>query len=127
MTTWRGPVATTNLVTFNADSKYVAFSATEIGDTTAADQSAVIKKAISERDDILGYVVGVDYQFPKQMLDEVRTFDMSMITDTVNPMGTEYDALSLPPGSSNGGIPSLIQYAGGDLKTGVVRFKLEIK
>jgi hypothetical protein len=127
MTTWRGPVATTNLVTFNADSKYVAFSATEIGDTTAADQSAVIEKAISERDDILGYVVGVDYQFPKQMLDEVRTFDMSMITDTVNPMGTEYDALSLPPGSSNGGIPSLIQYAGGDLKTGVVRFKLEIK
>ena len=127
MTTWRGAVKTTDLVSYNAESKFVAFAPMQIGDTTASNQADVIEKAIAQRDEIVGHVVAVDYDFPKQMLDEVRTFDSSMLTDTVDPTGQEYDALSLPPGSSNGGIPSLIQFAGGDLKTGVVRFKLEIK
>lgn len=129
MTTWRGDVKMSDLVTFDENSKFVKFTPTAIGDTSLADESANIAKAIKEQEDVLGHITAVDYKFPKQMLDKVRSaYDDRLYGPIINPETgePEFSGLDKLPGSANGGVPHMIHYAGGDTKTGIVRFHLHL-
>ena len=128
MATFRGAAKITDLVTFDADSKFVAFAPSTIGDTTGvADVSGDIAKAIKERENILGHITAVDMTFPKQFLDRVKTaYDDRLYSPIIDPETGAFDELDRLPGSANDGVPHMIQYAGGDNKTGVVRFHLHL-
>lgn len=130
MTTWRGEATTEMLVTFDADSKFVAYVPAAIGDTSLGDESANIAAALDKQLDILGQVTLVDKNWPKQMLDKVVTmYDDRLYSPIINPETGEFQdgtGLDKLPGSANGGVPHSIAYAGGDVKTGVVQFKLRL-
>jgi len=127
--TVRGDVKVSDLITFDENSKFVKFSATAIGDTSVGDESANIAAAIKEQGDILGHVTAVDYKFPKQMLDKVKSaYDERLYSPIINPETgeKEFSGLDKTQGSATDGVPHMIQYAGGDLKTGIVRFHLHL-
>lgn len=123
--TVRGDVKVSDLITFDENSKFVKFSASTIDEADAA----TIKAAIEEREDILGHVTAVDYKFPKQMLDKVKSaYDERLYSPIINPETgeKEFSGLDKTQGSATDGVPHMIQYAGGDLKTGIVRFHLHL-
>lgn len=127
--TVRGDVKVSDLITFDENSKFVKFSATAIGDTSVGNEAVNIAKAIKEQEDVLGHVTAVDYKFPKQMLDKVKSaYDERLYSPIINPETgeREFSGLDKTQGSATDGVPHMIQYAGGDLKTGIVRFHLHL-
>lgn len=125
MTTFRGEVKASAQVTYDADSKFVVFTPSTVD---VADATTVVT-AIEEREEILGHITAVDYKFPKQMLDKVTTaYDDRLYSPIINPQtgAAEFQSLDKMPGSANDGVPHMIQYAGGDLNTGIVRFHLHL-
>ena len=73
MATWRGEAKPGDFVVVDENSRFVVYSASAIGDTTAGDESANIAAAIDKTLDIVGQVYKVDTNFPKQFLDRVKT------------------------------------------------------
>ena len=116
-----GAVKPGDLVTYNADSHFVVYSAPVIADV------AEVKAAIEGTFEVLGTVAFVDKEFPKQMLDRVKTaYDTRLYSEIKNADGSDFDELNKLPGSANDGVPHMIQFAGGDLNSGVVSFKLQM-
>lgn len=66
--------------------------------------------------DIIGQVLAVDTDWPKDYLDRVRTAYASAVTGM--------DTLDRTPGSATGGLPDNIYLAGGSAAKGVVRINL---
>jgi hypothetical protein len=136
MATWKGAAQADGLVTFDEDSKWKLFvkPTLTVGDTSQADESASIVAAIEKSADahlnIVGIVTDVDVSFPKQILDQVKTaYDTRLYSEIINPETGEFtdgSGLDKMPGSATDGVPHAIQYAGGDVKTGVVTFKLKL-
>lgn len=130
MTTWRGAAKFGGLVTFNADSKFVLAEEVALDATDLESLATSVEAAMKAKEDVLGVVVTVDTAFPKQMLNEVVTaYDERLYSPIINPeTGTFTDGSGLDkmPGSATDGVPHMIQYAGGDLKTGVVSFRLSL-
>ena len=128
MATWRGAVKPGDFVTFNKDSAWVAYTPVAITDTSATDQSAAISAALAKQLAIVGQVVLVDYAFPKQFLDRVKTaYDDRLTGPVVDGRTGLTSKLDKMPGSATDGAPHNVFYAGGDTKTGIVRFNMNIK
>lgn len=126
--TWRGGVKPGDFVTFDMDSAWVAYSPVAIGDTSADDESSNIAAAIAKTLDIVGQVVLVDGDFPKQFLDRVKTaHDDRLQGPIVDGRTGQISQLDKMPGSATDGAPHNVFYAGGDTKTGIVRFNMNIK
>lgn len=130
MATWRGPAVPGALVTFNADSKFVMFSPGEVDDTDLASVKASVEAAILKEHEVIGLITDVDTAWPKQLLNQVKTaYDPRLYSGIINPqtgMFQDGNGLDQMPGSATDGVPHAIQYAGGDLKTGMVTFKLKL-
>ncbi|MDD3412447.1 MAG: hypothetical protein PHY47_00440 [Lachnospiraceae bacterium] len=130
MTTWRGAAAHGGKVTFNADSKFVLAQEVALDDTDVASLKDTVAAALAAKELVVGTIVGIDTSFPKQLLDQVVTaFDERLYSPIINPetgLFTDGSGLDKMPGSANDGVPHMIQYAGGDLKTGVVSFRLSL-
>lgn len=118
MATWRGAVKHGDFVTFDKDSAWKSFdpaSIAALGDVT---------KLL----DIVGQVVMVDHNFPKQFLDRVKTaYDDRLHGSIVDGRTGKINQLDKMPGSATDGAPHNVFYAGGDTKTGIVRFNMNIK
>lgn len=128
MATWRGAVKPGDFVTFDMNSAWVAYSPVAIGDTSEEDESANIAAAIKKTLDIVGQVVLVDGDFPKQFLDRVKTaHDDRLQGPIVDGRTGAISKLDKMPGSATDGAPHNVFYAGGDTKTGIVRFNMNIK
>lgn len=128
MATWRGGVKPGDFVTFDMDSAWVSYSPVAIGDTSADDESGNIAAAIKKTLDIVGQVVLVDSNFPKQFLDRVKTaHDDRLQGPIVDGRTGQISQLDKMPGSATDGAPHNVFYAGGDTKTGIVRFNMNIK
>jgi hypothetical protein len=126
--TFRGSAKPGDFVTINEESKFVAYAASAIGDTSAGDESASIAAAIDASLDIVGQIVLVDDKFPKQFLDRVKTaYDDRLTGPLVDGKTGETSKLDRMPGSATDGAPHNVYYAGGDTKTGIVRFNMNIK
>lgn len=129
MTTWRGDVGF-GLVTFDADSKFKLYSAPAIDDTDAETVAASVAELLASKEDIVGLVTHVAMDWPKQLLDKVKTaYDTRLYSPIINPINGQVltEGLDKMPGSATDGVPHQIQYAGGDLKTGMVTFHLRLK
>jgi hypothetical protein len=125
---FRGSVNSGDFVTINAESKFVAYSAGVISGTEAADAGPDIMAAIDASLDIVGQVTLVDYNFPKQFLDRVKTsYDDRLTGSIVDGRSGTTGKLDRMPGSATDGAPHNVYYAGGDIKTGIVRFNMNIK
>jgi len=124
MAVWKGAAKPGDLVTFDIDSKFVAYSPAAI--TAIADVAPALEKQL----DIIGIVTHVDSEWPKQLLDQVKTaYDPRLMSPVVNPdTGAFGDGSGLDkmPGSATDGVPHAIQYAGGNLNTAMVTFKLKL-
>ena len=126
--TFRGSVKPGDFVTYDENSRFVAYSAGAIGDTSAGDESANISAALDASLDILGTVVLVDDKFPKQFLDRVKTAHDKRLQGAIQDGRTgEISKLDRQPGSANDGAPHNIWYAGGDVKSSIVRFNMNIR
>jgi hypothetical protein len=130
MTTFRGDAKFEGLVTFNAESKFVMYTAPNLDEATLASLAASVEAALDSQHNIVGVITNVDKVWPKQLLDQVVTaYDERLYSPIINPetgLFTDGSGLDKMPGSANGGVPHMIQYAGGDNKTGVVTFKLKL-
>jgi hypothetical protein len=101
------------LVTFNKNSNFImlpaiADIALDTTDTYAdAAVNAAVNAAIAEVNKYSGRVLGrvyfIDDEFPKDMLDWVRTW---------NPNGSGFTALDKAPGTATAGLPDMLSYAG---------------
>lgn len=128
MATWRGSVKPGDFVTFDKDSAWVAYSPVAIGDTSATNEAANIAAAISKSLSIVGQVVLVDGNFPKQFLDKVKTAHDDRLNGSIVEGRTgQINQLDKMPGSATNGAPHNIHFAGGDQKSGIVRFNMNIK
>jgi hypothetical protein len=124
---WRGDVQPGDFVTIDANSHFVKYEHGAIGDTSAGNEAAAIQGAISKALDIVGQVTLVDDQFPKQFLDRVKTAYDDRLTGPIKDGRTgELSRLDRLPGSATDGAPHNVHYAGGDVKTGIVRFNMNI-
>lgn len=104
-----------SLVTFNSRSNLVelsaleasAFAAGTAGDPTDAELKAEFNRIIefvnSNEKAVLGKVLYVDTQFPKDFLEMVRTY---------KPNGVNISMLQTPDGSATKGLPNLLTFAG---------------
>lgn len=130
MATWKGAAKAGDLVTFDIDSHFVAFAPSALDNTDATALAASVEVALKEREDILGVVTCIESQWPKQLLDQVKTaFDPRLYSPVVSPdtgVFTDGSGLDQMPGSATDGVPHAIQYAGGNLNTAVVTFKLKL-
>lgn len=124
MATWKGAAKAGDLVTFDINSHFVAFSAANL---TSFDE---VEAALKAREDIIGVVTAIESQWPKQLLDQVKTaYDPRLYSPVVSPdtgVFTDGSGLDQMPGSATDGVPHAIQYAGGNLNTAVVTFKLKL-
>jgi hypothetical protein len=124
MTTFVGACKPGDLVTFNIDSKFVKFSPAQL---TSFDE---VEAELEKRAEVIGIVTAVEKEWPKQLLDQVKTaFDSRLYSPVVNPENGQFTdgaGLDQMPGSATDGVPHAIQYAGGDLDTAVVTFKLKL-
>jgi hypothetical protein len=130
MATWKGAASAEGLVTFDADSKWKMYADTALDATDVNTLAASVDVRFDEQLDIVGIVSDVDVSFPKQLLDQVKTaYDTRLYSEIINPETGEFtdgSGLDKMPGSATDGVPHAIQYAGGDVKTGVVTFKLKL-
>lgn len=125
---WRGDAKCGDLVTYDQNSAWVSYSAGVIGDTSTTDQSAAIAAEIDKTLDIVGTVYKVDTNFPKQLLDRVKTAYDDRLTGSIQDGRTgEVSKLDRMPGSATDGLPHNIFYAGGDKFSGIVRFNLNVR
>jgi hypothetical protein len=124
MATWKGAAKAGDLVTFDINSKFVAYAPSAIA--SFADAEA----ALASQLDVVGIVTAIEKQWPKQLLDQVKTaYDPRLYSPVVSPdTGTFTDGSGLDqlPGSATDGVPHAVQYAGGNLNTAVVTFKLKL-
>jgi hypothetical protein len=124
MAVWKGAVKPGDLVTYDIESKLVAYAPSQL---TSFDE---VEAALAAQHEILGVVTAVETQFPKQLLDQVKTaFDPRLYTPTVSPDTGEFtdgSGLDAMPGSATDGVPHAIQYAGGNLTSGMVTWKLKL-
>lgn len=128
ISSFRGTVKPGDLVTYDQNSAFVAYSPGAIGDTSIADESANIAAAIDSSLDVLGQVTLVDTNFPKQFLDRVKTAHDPRLQGTIKDGRTgEVSKLDRMPGSATDGAPHNVWYAGGDVLTGIVRFNMNIR
>lgn len=122
VSTFRGTALPGDLVTFDQNSAWVTYTPGTIA--SFADAEAEISKSL----DIVGTVYLVDDQFPKQFLDRVKTaYDDRLHGSIVDGRTGEISKLDKQPGSATDGMPHNIFFAGGDKKTGIVRFNLNIR
>lgn len=123
MATWKGAVKPGDFVTYDIDSHFVAFDSSSLA---AGDAEA----AFNAQSEILGVVTAIESEWPKQLLDLVKTaFDPRLYSTTVSPdtgVFTDGSGLDQMPGSATDGVPHAVQYAGGNLNTAVVTFKLKL-
>lgn len=125
---FRGSVKPGDFVTFDENSAWVAYSPAAIGDTSLGNESANISAAIAKTLDIVGQVTLVDYEFPKQFLDRVKTAHDDRLQGPIKDGRTgEISKLDKMPGSATDGAPHNVHYAGGDVKSGIVRFNMNIR
>lgn len=128
MATWRGSVKPGDFVTFDKNSAWVAYTPGTVGDTSASNQATAIAAAVAKTLDIVGQVTLVDTSFPKQFLDRVKTaYDDRLTGPVVDGRTGTISQLDKMPGSATDGAPHNVFYAGGDTKTGIVRFNMNIK
>jgi hypothetical protein len=130
MAVWKGAAKAGDLVSYDINSRFVAFAAAVIDETDLASVKASVELALAEQNEILGVVTAVDSQWPKQLLDQVKTaYDPRLYSPVVSPDTGEFtdgSGLDQMPGSATDGVPHAIQYAGGDLNNAVVTFKLKL-
>lgn len=130
MSVWAGAAKPGDLVTFDINSHFVAFSAPVVDDTTLASVKASVEAALEKQLDVIGVVTHIDSQWPKDLLDQVKTaYDPRLYSPVVSPdtgVFTDGSGLDQMPGSATDGVPHAIQYAGGNLNTAVVTFKLKL-
>jgi hypothetical protein len=123
MATWKGAAKPGDFVTFDIDNHFVAFSPASLAGGDAQD-------AFQAQSDILGVVTAIESQWPKQLLDQVKTaYDPRLYSPVVSPdtgVFTDGSGLDQMPGSATDGVPHAIHYAGGNLNTAVVTFKLKL-
>lgn len=124
MATWVGAAKPGDLVTFDMNSKFVAYAPAQL---TSFDE---VEAALEKQLDIIGIVTAIESQWPKQLLDQVKTaYDPRLYAPVVSPdtgAFTDGSGLDQMPGSATDGVPHAIQYAGGTLSTAVVTFKLKL-
>jgi hypothetical protein len=124
MATWKGAAIPGDLVTFDIDSYFVKYVAAELASYND------VEAAIAAQHDIIGVVTAIESQWPKQLLDQVKTaYDPRLYSPVVSPdtgVFTDGSGLDQMPGSATDGVPHAIQYAGGTLSTAVVTFKLKL-
>jgi hypothetical protein len=130
MAVWKGAAKAGDLVTFDIDSNFVKYVAPVVDDSTLASVKASVEAGFKAEHDILGVVTAIESQWPKQLLDQVKTaFDSRLYSPTVSPDTGEFtdgSGLDAMPGSATDGVPHAVQYAGGNLNTAVVTFKLKL-
>lgn len=130
MATWKGAAKPGDLVTFDINSNFVAFTAPALDDADSEVLATSVAAAFAAREDILGVVTAIEAQWPKQLLDQVKTaYDPRLYSPVVSPdtgVFTDGSGLDQMPGSATDGVPHAIQYAGGNLNTAVVTFKLKL-
>lgn len=130
MATWRGAATADALVTFDADSKWKVYSENVLDDTSATTLKDTVDARFDEEKNIVGIITSIDTAYPKQLLDQVKTaYDDRLYSPIISPetgVFTDGSGLDKMPGSATDGVPHAIQYAGGDLQTGVVTFKLRL-
>lgn len=128
MATWRGAAKHGDLVCVDANSCFVAYTPVVVGDTSAADESANVMAAVDKSLQVIGQVVLVDANFPKQFLDRVKTsYDDRLTGSIVDGRTGTINQLDRMPGSATDGMPHNIAFAGGDKTTGIVRFNMNIR
>jgi hypothetical protein len=124
MATWKGAAKPGDFVTYDIDSNFVSYAPAAIAALGDVDD------AIAASLEILGVVTAIESQWPKQLLDLVKTaYDPRLYSPVVNPdtgLFTDGSGLDQMPGSATDGVPHAIQYAGGNLNTAVVTFKLKL-
>jgi hypothetical protein len=103
------------LVTFNANSNFVTlgklaestFAAASEGNPTNAELQSEFNKVINYINNTQGVVLGriyfVDTEWPKDMLDYVKTWDPNI---------TDKQVTDVAPGTATKGLPDLLTYAG---------------
>lgn len=92
-----------------------------LGPLLASEMNLMKRK----KDQVLGQVIRVDYDYPKDSLNKVRTaFDPNMQGALVDPETGVEQVLDRMPGSATGGIPYNIYLAGGDTESGTVLINL---
>lgn len=130
MATFKGAVKPGDLVTFDIDSHFVAYAAPSLDDTDATTLADSVAATFAAQSDILGVVTAIESEWPKQLLDLVKTaYDPRLYSPVVSPdtgVFTDGSGLDQMPGSATDGVPHAIQYAGGNLNTSVVTFKLKL-
>lgn len=127
LATWIGAAKHGDKVTCNADSNWVAYSASQVGDTSLADESASIEAAIDATLNIVGQVTKVDTNYPKQFLDRVMSaYDPRLSGKVLDGETGKEVLLQRHPGTATDGMPHNIVFAGGDAGTGTVRFNLNV-
>lgn len=123
MASWKGSAKPGDLVTFDIDNHFVALNLSSLVGGDAKD-------AVEAQADILGVVTAIESQWPKQLLDQVKTaYDPRLYSPVVSPdtgVFTDGSGLDQMPGSATDGVPHAIHYAGGNLNTAVVTFKLKL-
>jgi hypothetical protein len=125
---FRGSVKPGDYVTFDENSAWVAYSPAAIANTDTVDAGADIMAAIAQTLDIVGQVTLVDYNFPKQFLDRVKTAHDDRLQGPIKDGRTgEISKLDKMPGSATDGAPHNVHYAGGDVKSGIVQFNMNIR
>jgi hypothetical protein len=124
MATWKGAVKPGDLVTFDINSKFVKFAPAQL---TSFDE---VEAELARHLDIVGIVTGIESHWPKDLLNLVKTaYDPRLYSPVVSPdtgAFTDGSGLDQMPGSATDGVPHAVQYAGGDLNTAVVTFKLKL-
>ena len=127
MATWKGAAVPGDKVTYDADSNWVAYAPGTIGDTSAGDESANIAAEIAAVLEVVGQVTKVHTNYPKQLLDHVKSAFDDRLTGKIVDGETGLDLpLNKLPGSATDGLPQNIFFAGGDGDTGMVRFNLNV-
>lgn len=130
MAVWKGAAKPGDLVTYDMDSRFVAVSPAALDDTDLASLKASTEAALKDQQEILGVVTAIEKEWPKQLLDQVKTaYDPRLYSPVVSPDTGEFtdgSGLDQMPGSATDGVPHAVQYAGGDLETAVVTFKLKL-
>lgn len=130
MAVWKGAAAPGDLVTYDINSRFVKYVAPVVDSTSLATVKTSTEALVKAEHEILGVVTAVESQWPKQLLDQVKTaYDPRLYSPVVSPdtgVFTDGSGLDAMPGSATDGVPHAIQYAGGTTSTAVVTFKLKL-
>jgi hypothetical protein len=109
----------------------VNFASASPGDSAAelgAELVAVMNAMKDKQDEVVGQIIRVDSDFPKDYLERVRTsYDPILNGVVIDPDTGEERTLDRMPGTATGGLPANVYLAGGDAGTGVVSINLHTR